>query len=309
MPTKVKGTSSSAPTKAIATPIVSNNEPTGAPSPPSTTVPALPKPELPQAAVTSTNTVAKDSTAVVPSTATPISTDKTHKEQSPIEAADSNSVPPRNISTNPLTAIAMGKSAILTRQHKQRIRIKYSNLRNPALKSNNVLNEHNVRHLPARKKEPISNKKTDIPSKADATNENGKPIGDSAKFADIELSNDSLNVDNSKIALASPAATSSAVRKAKKRARKIAVNKNTKLHRSFDGGKDKTWACRHCGKRYRWKSTLRRHENDECGNKEPSHQCPYCEYKAKQRGNLGVHVRKHHADKPKLESCRKRRTV
>lgn len=52
--------------------------------------------------------------------------------------------------------------------------------------------------------------------------------------------------------------------------------------------------CRHCGKKYRWKSTLRRHENVECGGKAPSHQCPYCAYKAKQRGNLGVHIRKHH---------------
>lgn len=54
--------------------------------------------------------------------------------------------------------------------------------------------------------------------------------------------------------------------------------------------------CRHCGKKYRWKSTLRRHENVECGGKAPSHQCPYCSYKAKQRGNLGVHIRKHHND-------------
>lgn len=67
------------------------------------------------------------------------------------------------------------------------------------------------------------------------------------------------------------------------------------------------FACRHCGKKYRWKSTLRRHENDECGDKEPSHQCPYCPYKAKQRGNLGVHVRKHHAEMPQLESRRKRK--
>lgn len=52
--------------------------------------------------------------------------------------------------------------------------------------------------------------------------------------------------------------------------------------------------CKHCGKKYRWKSTLRRHENVECGGKAPSHQCPYCSYKAKQRGNLGVHIRKHH---------------
>lgn len=70
-----------------------------------------------------------------------------------------------------------------------------------------------------------------------------------------------------------------------------------------------SYACRHCGKRYRWKSTLRRHENDECGGKEPSHQCPYCSYKAKQRGNLGVHVRKHHGDQPQLVSKRKKRSI
>lgn len=75
-----------------------------------------------------------------------------------------------------------------------------------------------------------------------------------------------------------------------------------------DGGPEELFACRHCGKKYRWKSTLRRHENDECGDKEPSHQCPYCPYKAKQRGNLGVHVRKHHANMPQLESRRKRKT-
>lgn len=52
--------------------------------------------------------------------------------------------------------------------------------------------------------------------------------------------------------------------------------------------------CRHCGKRYRWKSTMRRHEQVECGDKEPMYQCTECPYRAKQKGNLGVHVRKHH---------------
>lgn len=70
----------------------------------------------------------------------------------------------------------------------------------------------------------------------------------------------------------------------------------------------KQFACRHCGKKYRWKSTLRRHENVECGGKAPSYECPYCEYKAKQRGNLGVHVRKHHSDLPQLETRRKKFT-
>lgn len=69
---------------------------------------------------------------------------------------------------------------------------------------------------------------------------------------------------------------------------------------------DKPFGCRHCGKMYRWKSTLRRHENVECGGKAPSYECPYCAYKAKQRGNLGVHVRKHHPEMPQLESRRKK---
>lgn len=71
---------------------------------------------------------------------------------------------------------------------------------------------------------------------------------------------------------------------------------------------DKPFECRHCGKIYRWKSTLRRHETVECGGKAPSYQCPYCTYKAKQRGNLGVHVRKHHPELPQLESRRKKQS-
>lgn len=68
-----------------------------------------------------------------------------------------------------------------------------------------------------------------------------------------------------------------------------------------------SFACRHCGKRYRWKSTLRRHERVECGGIAPSYGCPYCEYKAKQRGNLSVHMRKYHTDKPQLASTRKKK--
>lgn len=51
---------------------------------------------------------------------------------------------------------------------------------------------------------------------------------------------------------------------------------------------------------------MRRHEQVECGGKEPSYQCPHCPYRAKQKGNLGVHVRKHHLRndevKPKVEN-------
>lgn len=64
--------------------------------------------------------------------------------------------------------------------------------------------------------------------------------------------------------------------------------------RGLGRGHNPQFECRHCGKRYRWKSTLRRHESVECGGKAPSHACPYCPYRAKQRGNLGVHIRKHH---------------
>ncbi|XP_015178593.1 PREDICTED: zinc finger protein 468-like [Polistes dominula] len=42
--------------------------------------------------------------------------------------------------------------------------------------------------------------------------------------------------------------------------------------------------CRFCGKGYRWKSTMRRHEMVECGGKPPAFQCPDCPYKARQRG-------------------------
>lgn len=69
------------------------------------------------------------------------------------------------------------------------------------------------------------------------------------------------------------------------------------------------YACRHCGKLYRWKSTLRRHETVECGGKQPSYGCPYCHYKAKQHGNLGVHVRKHHPDQPQLASRRSQKKM
>ncbi|XP_037952856.1 longitudinals lacking protein [Teleopsis dalmanni] len=82
-------------------------------------------------------------------------------------------------------------------------------------------------------------------------------------------------------------------------------NANPNGTASLSENGESIYECRHCGKKYRWKSTLRRHENVECGGKEPSHQCPYCPYKSKQRGNLGVHVRKHHSDLPQLASKRR----
>ncbi|KAK0073937.1 hypothetical protein PV326_012915, partial [Microctonus aethiopoides] len=39
---------------------------------------------------------------------------------------------------------------------------------------------------------------------------------------------------------------------------------------------------------------MRRHETVECGGKPPAFQCPECPYKARQRGNLTVHYKRHH---------------
>ncbi|KAL7295421.1 hypothetical protein TKK_0011303 [Trichogramma kaykai] len=60
--------------------------------------------------------------------------------------------------------------------------------------------------------------------------------------------------------------------------------------------------CRFCGKGYRWKSTMRRHESLECGDKPPSFQCSQCPYKARQRGNLTVHFKRHHQNVPGLKA-------
>lgn len=92
---------------------------------------------------------------------------------------------------------------------------------------------------------------------------------------------------------------------AKKYYATVSDNENSMASDGEEAGRQ--YECRHCGKRYRWKSTLRRHENVECGGKEACHQCPYCNYKAKQRGNLGVHIRKHHADQPPLETRRSKK--
>ncbi|XP_058796022.1 longitudinals lacking protein, isoforms F/I/K/T-like [Phymastichus coffea] len=64
--------------------------------------------------------------------------------------------------------------------------------------------------------------------------------------------------------------------------------------RSANQSQGLEFRCRFCGKGYRWKSTMRRHETLECGDKPPSFQCPQCPYRARQRGNLTVHIKRHH---------------
>lgn len=219
---------------------------------------------------------------------------KTDEENIKPESSDSATRP---ITQNPLTAIINDKSMILTRQYRQRVRIKYSGERSTRV---NLLNERNTT------KENIP-KATTVKASAAKNDKEALPM-------DTKLGENLLKpeANTSAAQTASTKASNAAAQKVKKKARKIASATNVKIQRTYkiDGKSgDKLFPCRHCGRKYRWKSTLRRHENDECGNKEPSHQCPYCPYKAKQRGNLGVHVRKHHQDKPKLESCRKRKTI
>ena len=63
------------------------------------------------------------------------------------------------------------------------------------------------------------------------------------------------------------------------------------------GGGGRRLACPDCGKTYRWRDSLRRHQRVECG-KEPTHCCPFCLYRFKHRFHLNAHIR---------DSCPKRR--
>lgn len=241
-----------------------DKSPNATPSTVTTAVPTQPTPELPQSASVSAQQPAAKKLSTDPKE------DAENKKPEDVE----------NKTANPLTAIINDKAMILTRQYRNRVRMK--------LVGDRYVKRGTKENIP----------KTQTSSSGNAFTAN--TIKTKAHGAG--------QLEGAKII--SP--TTALVRKVKKKIRKMATSANGKLHRAYkiDGKSgDKMFPCRHCGRKYRWKSTLRRHENDECGNKEPAHQCPYCPYKAKQRGNLGVHVRKHHADKPKLESCRKRKTL
>ncbi|XP_023703676.1 longitudinals lacking protein isoform X41 [Cryptotermes secundus] len=54
-----------------------------------------------------------------------------------------------------------------------------------------------------------------------------------------------------------------------------------------------SFTCTACGKNYTWKTSLSRHQRDECG-KEPRFPCPYCPHKSKRRGRLWHHIARIH---------------
>jgi predicted amidophosphoribosyltransferase len=49
------------------------------------------------------------------------------------------------------------------------------------------------------------------------------------------------------------------------------------------------YVCQKCGKKYKWKGSLRNHVRLECG-KEPQFHCYMCPHKTYQKGNLIRHL-------------------
>lgn len=316
-------------TKQVAAPTVSDQR-NGTPPTALTSVPTQITPELPQPAAVPVAKGEKSPTAAAKSSnetaATVENADDNEMKSKTDDDKEKGSSAARSVSQNPLTAIANDRTMILTRQYRQRIRIKYSGERNggaSALNDRNASNRRQMRMVDSKlattagamaTKENVAVVPKTKSDKSSAGANSFEHYVKCVDMKDVKVTdgfNAGANTSNhsaQSASVASKAATAVAVRKLKKKSRKIAVTADTKL-KIEKGGDEMLFPCRHCGRKYRWKSTLRRHENDECGNKAPSHQCPYCDYKAKQRGNLGVHVRKHHADKPKLESCRKRKTL
>lgn len=298
--------------RATNAPVVPKAAPIPAPVPKvqngTSTVPTQPTPELPQSASVVASSTSKTLSANNESATAQTSLSPDNTENKKPETSGPASRP---VSQNPLTAIANDKTMILTRQYRQRIRIKYSGERAVRLAT---LNERNTtkENIPKMSIATTASSAVSVDKEfvKDPTMVNSSGLKSEANTS--SATNKSVEAANRLSAAHASAAVAAAVRKVKKKVRKIASSANGKINRGYKietKGGEKLFPCRHCGRKYRWKSTLRRHENDECGGKEPAYQCPYCSYKAKQRGNLGVHVRKHHSDKPKLESCRKRKTI
>lgn len=60
---------------------------------------------------------------------------------------------------------------------------------------------------------------------------------------------------------------------------------------------EKQHICFQCNKEYTWKKSLKRHLRLECG-KEPTFQCLFCPYKAKQKTTLQNHMALKHDFQP-----------
>lgn len=66
-------------------------------------------------------------------------------------------------------------------------------------------------------------------------------------------------------------------------------------------GETVTYPCDKCGRRYKYKESLSRHRNHECGV-EPRFACSVCAYKTKQRSNLIKHVFTRHGPPEKTST-------
>lgn len=67
-------------------------------------------------------------------------------------------------------------------------------------------------------------------------------------------------------------------------------------HPAQAGEEPKGVECSKCGRHYKLKSSLRNHQKWECG-KEPQFQCPYCNYRAKQKMHVARHIERMHREK------------
>ena len=68
------------------------------------------------------------------------------------------------------------------------------------------------------------------------------------------------------------------------------------------GGDPGEFQCCFCGRSYKYKKNLQRHQNLECGV-EPKFQCPVCQAKYTSKQNLDKHARaKHGLELPKMDS-------
>lgn len=182
-----------------------------------------------------------------------------------IQPESSNDTPAsaaaRPITQNPLTAIMNDKTMILTRQHRHRVRVKYSGERT----TRTTLNERNTtkENIPKPVK-PAGNVKDEKSRVTSVGNEARQTENVPAVKNDGNANGGGNGIGGQS---ASARASAVAAQKVKKRARKI-VNSaaERKMQRTYkiDGKSgDKLFPCRRCGRNYRWKSTLRRHENEE----------------------------------------------